>query len=105
MATVYRVQPIGADLHGVETETSNGNPAGGVHVFASIGELVACEGWLTRYGIELAEIECERSDLRPTGDYEGDTLKKGRGRIVRRRSFRDSRRVAQWAEIMYRRGF
>lgn len=96
---VYRVQPEGADLHAVETETSNGNPAGGVHVFAEFGNLTATLGWLKRTGIELAEIECERRDLRDSGDYEGHTLVAGRGRIVRRRHFRDSDRVGRWAAM------
>ena len=99
MATVYRIQPRGAELHGVETESSDGTPAGGVHVFGSLGEVAACREWLTEAGVELAEIECDARDLRPNGDYEGITLRAGRGRIVRRRLFRDTRRVSRWAEL------
>lgn len=102
--TTYRIQPIGAELHGIETETSAGNPAGGVHVFEGIGQVVACGEWYPQSGIELAEIDCEPGDLIPTGDYEGATLRTGRGRIVRRRIFRDTRRVSRWAELQYRRG-
>jgi hypothetical protein len=101
--TVYRVQPPGVELHAIETETSAGNPAGGVHVFTEIGQVEAAIGWITRLDVELAEIECERRDLRPNGDYEGDLLIAGRGRIVRRHRFRDTGRVARWAEIRRRR--
>lgn len=97
--TVYRIQPQGAELHGIETESSNGDPAGGVHVFESIAEVVAARGWMREDNVELAEIEVSASDLRRNGDYEGATLKAGRGTIVRTRRFRDTDRVARWAEI------
>jgi hypothetical protein len=96
--TVYRIQPQGADLHGVETETSNGKDAGGVHVFETIPEVYACREWRNERGVELAEIECDADDLCDNGDYEGALLPKGRGRIVRRRRFADVRQISQWVE-------
>jgi hypothetical protein len=99
MATyhVYRIQPQGAELHGIETETSNGELAGGVHVFESIAEIQACREWLTEKKVELVTIACQESDLRQNGDYEGTLLLKGRGEIVKRQKFADTRKVAQWA--------
>lgn len=95
--TVYRIQPQGAVLHGIETEASDGSMAGGVHVFGSLGELVACGEWYPESRVELVEIECQARDLRQHGDYEGVTLVAGRGQITRRRTFRDTRRVSRWA--------
>lgn len=95
---VYRIQPQGAELHGIETETSNGEPAGGVHVFESLPEVYACREWLNEKKVELVEIECEASDLRRNADYEGALLLKGRGKIVNRRKFKDTRAVAAWVE-------
>lgn len=94
---VYRIQPQGAELHGIETETSNGNPAGGVHVFESIAELQACREWLEEARVELVTIACRESDLRANGDYEGVTLRRGRGEIVKRQRFASTREVAEWA--------
>jgi hypothetical protein len=84
----YRFQPINAELHAIETETSEGNAAGGVHVFDSLSACHGISGWrLTGEPIELVTIECESRDLRDSEDYEGSTLRKGRGRIVSRRVF------------------
>lgn len=88
--TVYRVQPIDAVLHGVQTETSNGQQAGGVHVFESIDQLAhAILHWAPVVDIEIATIECLKSDLRDNHDYEGWLLPVGRGRIVARQPFAD----------------
>lgn len=95
---VYRIHPHGAKLHGVETETSNGEPAGGVHVFESLPEVVAAGGWLNDPNVELAEVECDPRDVVPNEDYEGALLRKGRGRIVKRKKFRDTYSLAKWAE-------
>jgi hypothetical protein len=101
MTTAYRIQPQGASLHGIETEASDGSPAGGVHVFRSLPEVAACREWLTEEGVELATIECGAADLREHGDYEGATLLAGRGRIVERRPFADTQAVAEWVQENY----
>lgn len=95
---VFRIQPQGADLHGVETETSNGEPAGGVHVFSTLAEVAGCFSWLNEKKVELATIECATKDLRANGDFEGDLLIKGRGKIVFRMNFDDVMAVARYAE-------
>ena len=97
---VYRIQPIGADLHAVRSTTSNDDKVSGVFVFATLQELCRCSEWLNEAGIELAEIDCDEADIQPGDDYEGDVLTTGRGRIVRRRTFRESSRVAKWAEAI-----
>ena len=95
---VYRIQPQNAELHGIETETSNGEAAGGVHVFESIAEIYGCREWCNETKVEVVTIECEKSDLRRNGDYEGALLLCGRGLIVSRKKFKDTRAVAAWAE-------
>lgn len=95
---VYRIQPVGAALHGVRTETSNGELANGVHVFTSLGQVAACRHWLKQRRVELVEIECLQSDLSDNGDSEGDLLRRGRGKIVSRRRFADTTAVAVWVE-------
>lgn len=97
---VYRIQPRDAELHGVQTETSNGELAEGVHVFETLPELAsALAGWCSGEElVELAVIECEGKDVRENGDYEGSLLLKGRGRIVERKPFEDLRGVKEWAE-------
>lgn len=97
---VYRFQPIGADLHGIQTETSNGDLAGGVHVFASIEEAKSIFGWLlTSTPVELATIECDETDLRDSGDVDGYTLRTGRGRVIARKVFRGGLRAAlRWLQ-------
>jgi hypothetical protein len=88
MTNAYRFQPIGADLHAIETETSEGNAAGGVHVFDSLQACHGISGWrLTDEPVELVTIECEPRDLRDSEDYEGSTLRAGRGQIVTRHVF------------------
>lgn len=99
---VYRIQPQGAELHGIETESSDGTPAGGVHVFRTLPEVVACGGWYPEDNVELVTIECEPADLRSNGDYEGDLLRKGRGRIVHRQPFASTSEVSKWAEAACR---
>ena len=97
---VYRIQPRNADLHGVETETSNGEFAGGVHVFETTKEIVAALGdWApSTEAIELAVVECEGRDVRENGDYEGSLLLKGRGQIVERKPFDGLREIRRWAD-------
>lgn len=99
MATyhVYRIQPQDSELHGIETTTSNDEPAGGVHVFESIAEIQGCREWLTEKTVELVTIACVERDIRRNGDYEGATLISGRGEIVKRQKFADTRKVAEWA--------
>lgn len=94
---VYRIQPQGADLHGIETETSNGESAGGVHVFTSIPEIIACDGWMLERSVELVTVDCEPRDIRSNDDYEGDLLIAGRGTIISRKKFRDTMAVSKWA--------
>ncbi len=94
---VYRIQPQGAELHGIETTTSNDEPAGGVHVFESLAEVQACRQWMPEKRVELVTIACEARDLRRNGDYEGALLIAGRGEIVRRQEFADTMEVARWA--------
>ena len=89
---VYRIQPQNADLHGIETVTSNDELAGGVHVFGSIPEVYGCREWFNEAGVELVEIECQK------GDYEGVTLRKGRGSIVKRTAFADIAAIVAWCE-------
>jgi hypothetical protein len=85
-------------LHGIETTTSNDEPAGGVHVFESLPEVYGCREWCNEDRVELATIECEPRDLQHNGDYEGALLLKGRGKIVRRKKFVDVRAIAAWIE-------
>ena len=96
----YRFQPVDADLHGIQTETSEGELAGGVHVFASLEEAKSIFGWLlTTEPVELATIECDESDLRDSGDVDGYTLRAGRGRIVSRKVFPGGLREAnRWIQ-------
>ena len=99
MVTVYRIQPIGSDLHGIETETSNGELAGGVHVFETLQEVYGCREWDKRVtDVELVTIACEQRDLRSNGDYEGVTLRKGRGQIVERLEFSCVGEIVEWLE-------
>lgn len=93
---VYRIQPQGSELHGIETEASDGSLAGGIHVFGSLPEVYGCIEWLKQPRVELLTIECEPRDLKPNGDYEGETLKTGRGEVVERQLFDDTRAVAEW---------
>lgn len=97
---VYRIQPQNAELHGVETETSNGNLAGGVHVFRTLEETHAAitGGWRPMTGIELVSISCEKRDVRSNGDYEGDLLLAGRGQITERKAFGDLKEVKEHLE-------
>jgi len=107
METCYRIQPIGADLHAVETLTSNDKPANGVHVFGSRGEVALCQFWCApeyRNGCELVTIECEKSDLRDSGDAEGYTLKTGRGRIARRDRFNSLSEIVAWSNEIHTKG-
>ena len=95
---VFRIQPQNADLHGIKTETSNGDSAGGVHVFETISEVYACREWLNEKNVELVTIECEPNDLRENCDYEGALLLKGRGKITSRKKFKDTKAISAWAE-------
>lgn len=95
---VYRIQPINAELHAIQTTTSNDELAGGVHVFESIPELYGCREWRNEAGVEVVTIECEKKDLKRNGDYEGATLKAGRGSIVSRRQFDDVQAIVAWIE-------
>lgn len=95
---VYRIQPQDAELHGIETETSNEELAGGVHVFESIPEVYGCREWHNDENVELVEIECERKDLKANGDYEGVTLRKGCGKITKTTKFRDITAIVAWCE-------
>ena len=85
----YRVQPKGFDLGDHKSETSNGEPDLGVHVFSSTEELQgAVNGWCDQdYVPEIVVIDCEEKDVRENGDYEGSVLVGNRGKIVKRISF------------------
>ncbi len=94
---VYRIQPAGAELHGVQTETSNGTLANGVHVFETWAELAAAvSGW--GYGpgaVEIAAVRCNAGDVIPNGDFEGSLLRRGRGVIVSRKRFQSFAQLAK----------
>lgn len=96
--TVYRIQPQGAKLHGIETRDSNDALCGGVHVFESLGEVYTCFEWRDEPKVELVTIACQPEDVRPNGDCQGALLLRGRGRIVTRRKFRSVRAVADWVK-------
>lgn len=99
MATVYRIQPPALDLNH-QSETSCGDLADGVHVFASIED--AARGvaeWVENPGEpqqELVTIECDDDDLDDNGDYEGFLLYSGAGRIVERRLFKSWDAMREW---------
>ncbi len=97
---VYRIQPINAELHAIQTTTSNDELAGGVHVFPTLEEVYGCREWCEEFleGRELVTIECDKRDLKPNGDYEGVTLKAGRGEIVARREVGDAEEFIRWIE-------
>ena len=95
---VYRIQPIGAELHGIRTTTSNEDLANGVHVFDTLSSVAACRGWCTEKDVELVTIECDARDLLDNEDYEGSLLIRGRGVIVNRMEFADTREVADYAD-------
>jgi len=92
---VYRVQPVGLDLGQHRSETSNGNLASGVHVFSSIEELQSgVNGWCEQDCVpEICVIDCEPTDVRENGDYEGSELVANRGKIVGRVAF------ASWGDF------
>lgn len=93
---VYRIQPIGSELHGIETTTSNDELAGGVHVFESVAEIYGCREWRNATNVELVTISCERRELKANGDYEGVTLKKGKGQIIDRKAFSDLQSIVDY---------
>lgn len=95
---VYRVQPQNADLHGIETIDSNEEFAGGVHVCESIQELRLLNEGPNERNVEIVTVECEKRDLKPNGDYQGVTLKAGRGRIVSRQAFDSINDVIEWID-------
>lgn len=89
-ATVYRVQPEGAELHGVCSVASNEESIDGVFVFHYLEALASSvPDWALwpDETVEVATIICDDEDLYDPGDYEGDALFKGRGEIVRRRAY------------------
>lgn len=98
MATreVYRIQPVGLELGGHRSTTSNDNLDCGVHVCCSLEEMAgAVNGWCKQdYVPELVVIECEDKDVQDNGDYEGFVLKGNRGQIVRRVAF------SSWDELV-----
>ena len=101
--TAYRVQPQGALLHGSDSEphrseTSNGELAQGVHVFGSAPELYAVRDWYPMENVEVVEIECAPRDLVENGDYEGELLKAGRGKIIDRKKFRNLDALLAWVK-------
>lgn len=95
---VYRIQPVGGDLHGIQTETSDGSVANGVHVFETLAECWAVREWFLRGPVELATVRCETTDVSANGDYEGALLLAGRGEITNRRRFESTRELAKWVE-------
>lgn len=54
--------------------------------------------WCTERRVELVKIECTASDLQPNGDYEGDLLRSGRGKIVARKPFADTKKISAWVD-------
>lgn len=54
--------------------------------------------WCEEREIELATIECDARDVRANGDYEGELLLAGRGRIVARRVFGSTSQLVKWVE-------
>lgn len=99
MAIVYRIQPPALDLNH-QSETSCGDLADGVHVFASIED--AARGvaeWVENPGEpqqELVTIECDDDDLDDNGDYEGFLLYSGCGKITERRLFESWDAMRDW---------
>ena len=85
----YRVQPVGLDLADHRSLTSNDNCDRGVHVCLSLEELAgAVNGWCDQhYTPEVITIECDRSDVRDNGDFEGFGLVGNRGVITGRRAY------------------
>jgi len=94
--TVYRIQPQGANLHGQQSETSNGEVIGGVFVFDNLNELAAID-WMNEPDVELVEIRIEPGDTFRTFDQEGTGLRQGRGQVVGRIRFDDVRAAREWA--------
>lgn len=99
MTKTYRVQPAGLDLGSHRSETSNGNADRGVHVMQSREQVLsAINGWCRQdYRPEIVTIECESSDVRDNGDYEGWVLVGNRGKIVARETFADWSAIARVA--------
>lgn len=94
---VWRVQPRGADLHAQKSTDSNDDEIPGVFVFKSLNDLAAID-WMNERNLELVKIAAEPADLFTTYDQEGAGLKTGRGAIVARKNFKDTRSLRTWAE-------
>lgn len=86
MARYYRIQPAGLGLTGHRSETSSGELADGLHVFASACEAVNPDvGQLHRaeyLGDEVVELEAPAHW--DNGDVEGVCVDPSDARIVRR---------------------
>lgn len=97
--TCYRVQPIGLEIAGHRSETSNDELANGVHVFGCLQELCGgVRGWCSQqWAPEIIEITCDSRDLRDNGDFEGFLLRGSRGEITTRKSFADWDSLIEWA--------
>jgi len=67
-------------------------------VFGSAPELYAVRDWYPMENVEVVEIECAPRDLVENGDYEGELLKAGRGKIIDRKKFRNLDALLAWVK-------
>ena len=93
---VWRVQPIGSNLHDVKSMDSNDEEIIGVFVFETLNEVAAID-WMDQKDVELVKIKIDKGDLFKTYDQEGVGLKSGKGEIVARKPFESVRDVRDWA--------
>lgn len=87
---VYRIQPVGKELTGHQSMTSNDEPdERGVHVFSGLEEtFLAPKQWLApKWKPEIVVIMIDSGDLEDTGDYEGYVVDPSRAKIVHRQAF------------------
>jgi len=101
---VWRVQPVGSDLHGQQSTTSNDDTIDGVFVFDNLNELTAID-WMNEKNVELVKIAIDDGDTFTTSDQEGIGLKSGRGKVVAAMPFDDIRSVRRWATDAQKNGW
>lgn len=96
---VYRVQPVGLEIRGHRSLTSNDNLDAGPHVFGTIEEAKGgVRGWCSQSGKwELLEIECSAKGIRDNGDYEGYVLTDKNAKIINRQILGNWKQVKEWA--------
>jgi hypothetical protein len=95
---VWRIQPVGADLHGQRSQASDESEIPGVFVFENANEIAAID-WMNTGPVELVKIAVDKKkDLFPTQDQEGVGLKEGRGKIVARATYENEAAISEEAE-------